>query len=174
MIFNDFLRFLVFCAPLVANATDQPCKFTKAQRSGPGWLIASTTPKGNLIYLISPGSIEVGAKSAQSLNKLARYAALTGFSDYFKKISVPESKNSILIVKGMQVGTVTCDEGFFIRYELKLANMSWGTPESQPSTKYDELISPGAAGKVDESAAAESLLAKPTIQKPSSNIIIED
>ncbi len=124
----------------MVSAADEPCKLVGAKRSGLGWL--SVKDKDTLMYLVSPINFDTGPKRVPwASNAQARYEALTGFSNYFREISAPEDKNSVLMVKGMQVKSVKCPEGLFISYELKLSNMSWGKPEMPISSKKDELPS---------------------------------
>ena len=58
----------------------------------------------------------------------AREAALKGFSDYFRKISPPTADKSVFSIKGMQAKEMQCAEGFFIFYDVSLANLAWESP----------------------------------------------
>ena len=130
---DNFKLLFVICFPLLASGADQPCNLVGLQRSGPGWLSTDVKADGTLLYLVSPKNNEIVSKSALAINVRARYAAMTGFSEYFRKVVPPEVNNSVLIVKGMQVRSLKCIEGLFIYYELKLSDMSWGPPELKMS-----------------------------------------
>jgi hypothetical protein len=175
LMISDHLKCLIgICFPLMVSAADQTCNFVGLQRSGPGWLSTKVKADGTLVYLVSPKNNEIVSKSALATNVRARYAALTGFSEYFRKIVVPEVNNSVLMVKGMQIKSLKCTEGMFISYELKLSDMSWGPPEAQASLIKDEPTSP-----VDSKKPAEPLLdvsppAKTPVRNSGPRIIIED
>ncbi len=171
---SDHLKWLiVICIPLMATAADQPCNLAGAKRSGPGWLSDKT--QGVLVYLISTATFETGPRRVPwATNAQARYAALTGFSDYFRKISAPDDEHSVLMVKGLQVRSLKCAEGLFISYEIKLSDISWGIPELEPSSKNDEPTPPINQTNIVKPLTDVSTPTKPPARNSGPKVIIEN
>jgi hypothetical protein len=166
---------IVICFPLMVSAADKPCNLLGLQRSGPGWLSTKVKADGTLVYLVLPKNFETVSNSAPwAINARARYAALTGFSEYFRKVVVPEVNNSVLMVKRMQIKSLKCSDGIFISYELKLSDMSWGPPESQPSLIIDRPTSPVDSKKPAEPLEDVSSSTKLPARNSGSIIAIED
>ena len=172
---SDHLKCLIgICFPIVVSAANPPCNLVGLQRSGPGWVSTHAKADGTLLYLVSPKNNEIVSKSALAINVRARFAAMTGFSEHFRKVVPPEVNNSVLMVKGMQVRSLKCIEGLFTYYELKLSDMSWGPPETKAPLIKNEPSSPLDSKPLAEPPEDLSSPTKTPTRNSGANIIIED
>lgn len=159
MIFKS-CGFLVCSFPLIAFSANQPCALNDFEQTGKGWLSAKTP--GILRYVVARKNFEsVSMPKSWAVSLQAREAALKGFSDYFRKISPPTADKSVFSIKGMQAKEMQCAEGFFIFYDVSLANLAWESPVASPLQPKDE-----SATQIDNPLATVSNVGVTTPKQP--------
>jgi hypothetical protein len=159
MIFNRCI-FFICLFPLVAFSANQPCGLTDFEQMGKGWLSAKNT--GVLKYAVARKQFEsTSMPKSWTVSLQAREAALKGFAEQFRKISPPTTDKSVFSIKGMQAKEMHCAEGFFIFYEVSVANLAWETPTVDiPKSKEDIGI------QIDKTSINVPTLGVPNVKEP--------
>lgn len=133
MIFNRCI-FIVCLFPVAAFSASPPCGLTDFEQTGKGWLSAKNP--GVLKYVVARKQFESASMPRSwTVSLQAREAAHKGFSEYFRKISPPTADKNVFSIKGMQAKEMQCADGFYIFYDVNLANLAWEAPTvavSQP------------------------------------------
>lgn len=159
MIFNRRI-FVVCLFPLAAFAANPPCGLTDFEQAGKGWLSAKNP--GVLKYAVARKQFESASMpKSWTVSLQAREAALKGFSEQFRKISPPPNDKSVFSIKGMQAREMQCTEGFYIFYEVSLANLAWDAPTvATPQPKED------AGLPTDNPSTNEMSVGAPILKQP--------
>lgn len=148
MIFNHCI-FLVCLFPFAAFSASSPCGLSDFEETGKGWLSAKNP--GALKFVVARKQFESATMpKSWTVSSLAREAAIKGFSDYFRKVSPPTADKSVFAIRGMQASEMQCSEGFFIAYEVNLANLAWEVPALASTLPKED-----AGMRIDKISASE-------------------
>ena len=159
MSFNPFF-FLVCLFPLTAMSAGPPCGLRDVEEAGKGWLSAKNP--GVLKYVVARKQFESKSMpKSWTVSSQAREAAIKGFLEYFRKISPPSADKSVFSIKGMQAHEMKCAEGFFIFYDVNLANLAWESP-AVATLQAKEI----ADMHIDKTSINELLVGVPTPKQP--------